>query len=355
MATPFDPDRLRITGPGRRIAEGVLSDQRGTVHYAVDQEGNLVYRTGEAAAGAEAGHFWVDREGAVQPASEHKVRVTAELWESLALSPDGTRVALSHNEGGDSHVRVQPLAPGAPPRRLTFEGTVNVRPAWTPDGEGLVFVSDRGAEGRTTRLYRVPADGSAEPQLVLAADREVEEGFVSPDGGWLVYRLGGASSSNRDIHARRIGADADTMPVPLAATAANERAPALSPDGRWLAYVTDETGLDEVFVTRFPEGTGKWQVSLRGGTSPVWGPDGELFFISFSNRMTSARYRGDTRSFDVLGYEELFAVDGFITSLTAAAYQVAEDGRFLVIALDSRQGDRVVWVRNWVQEMLASY
>ena len=37
--------------------------------------------------------------------------------------------------------------------------------------------------------------------------------------------------------------------------------------------------------------------------------------------------------------------------LNAASYRVADDGRFLVIALDSQRGGRVIWVRNWIQEM----
>jgi hypothetical protein len=57
--------------------------------------------------------------------------------------------------------------------------------------------------------------------------------------------------------------------------------PNISPDGRWLAYVSDETGHFEVYVTSFPSGEGKWQISTEGGTEIAWGPKGsELFWIS---------------------------------------------------------------------------
>jgi WD40-like Beta Propeller Repeat len=39
----------------------------------------------------------------------------------------------------------------------------------------------------------------------------------------------------------------------------------VSPDGKWIAYVSAETGRSEVYVTSFPLGIGKWQIS-SGGT-----------------------------------------------------------------------------------------
>ena len=42
---------------------------------------------------------------------------------------------------------------------------------------------------------------------------------------------------------------------------------------------SNESGGGEVYVTRFPEPVGKWQVSTDGGGFPVWSRDGrELFY-----------------------------------------------------------------------------
>ena len=61
-------------------------------------------------------------------------------------------------------------------------------------------------------------------------------------------------------------------------TSFDEHTPKLSPDDRWLAYVSNESGRDEIFVTRFPP-SGKWQISTEGGTEPMWSRDGrELFY-----------------------------------------------------------------------------
>jgi Tol biopolymer transport system component len=62
-------------------------------------------------------------------------------------------------------------------------------------------------------------------------------------------------------------------------TAFNEDFGSFSPDGQWVAYKSDDTGKDQVFVARFPEGDRKIQVSLAGGSRPLWSRDGrELYF-----------------------------------------------------------------------------
>lgn len=347
MGAPFDPEALEITGPARAVVNGVLLDATAVMHYAVSRSGSLVYRTSGAAPGT-GGLIWLDRDGTATRASDLTVGLTVGLWDALALSPDGTRVALSITEGATSHVWVQSLAEEAPPNRVTFNGSLNVRPRWTPDGASLTYVTNAG--GTPTELWRKAADGRGIPETVVASDREVEEGLISPNGEWVVYRLGG-TFSNRDIYGRRL--DQDSVGIPLVATDANERGMLLSPDGRWLAYVSDETGRDEVFVRPFPEvSAGKWQVSSGGGGSPVWGKRGtELFYIGSSNTLIAARYAAAAGSFLVTGTEPLFSTSGMLTGPNTAVYDVSpDDQRFLMISLGGRNDD-LVWVQNWLQEL----
>jgi hypothetical protein len=50
-------------------------------------------------------------------------------------------------------------------------------------------------------------------------------------------------------------------------------------DGRWIAYQSDETGRAEIFVSDFPKGARKAQVSRSGGDTPSWRSDArELYF-----------------------------------------------------------------------------
>jgi dipeptidyl aminopeptidase/acylaminoacyl peptidase len=53
-----------------------------------------------------------------------------------------------------------------------------------------------------------------------------------------------------------------------------------SPDGRWLAYTSNESGRLEVYVQPWPGPGPRQQVSVDGGTSPAWNPNGrEIFFL----------------------------------------------------------------------------
>jgi Tol biopolymer transport system component len=47
----------------------------------------------------------------------------------------------------------------------------------------------------------------------------------------------------------------------------------LSRDGRWLAYESNDSGQFEVYVRPLPDvEAARYQISPRGGTRPVWGP-----------------------------------------------------------------------------------
>jgi hypothetical protein len=56
---------------------------------------------------------------------------------------------------------------------------------------------------------------------------------------------------------------------------------ALSPDNRWMAFVSNESGIPEIYVQSFPDGEQRWKVSSEGGSEPQWRQDGkELYFLS---------------------------------------------------------------------------
>jgi hypothetical protein len=52
--------------------------------------------------------------------------------------------------------------------------------------------------------------------------------------------------------------------------------------------MSGETGRAEIYVKPFPEGPGKWQVSVDGGNFPRWRRDGKELFFYFNNSMFAA-------------------------------------------------------------------
>ena len=59
--------------------------------------------------------------------------------------------------------------------------------------------------------------------------------------------------------------DADRRAFPVVQTPFMEKDGQFSPDGQWIAYTSDESGVPEVYVQRFPSRGTRLQVSINGG------------------------------------------------------------------------------------------
>jgi serine/threonine-protein kinase len=149
-------------------------------------------------------------------------------------------------------------------------------------------------------------------------------------------------------------ASGNDTPRPLVATEYIEADPALSPNGRWLAYVSNRTGRPEIWVQGYPEGP-VVRVSNNGGYEPRWSADGRELFYFVGNAMMAVKMQtADEPSFDAP--VQLFAGRFLLTTnSTAASYDVARDGRFLMIeppgANDRPALASIVVVQNWAEEL----
>jgi hypothetical protein len=125
----------------------------------------------------------------------------------------------------------------------------------------------------------------------------------------------------------------------------------LSPDGRWLAYSSTESGREEVYVTHFPGGEGKWQVSQSGGTFPTWRADSkEIFFIAPDGSVSAATVKTDRGEFESEQVHSLFAA-GYIAPL-GNPFDAAPDGqRFIFTTLPESPATPLVLVTNWTEEL----
>ncbi len=182
------------------------------------------------------------------------------------FSPDGKRIAVDVEPGGDLVGDIWLYDRAASTfARLTFEGT-GVFPEWTRDGSALLY-SAVGASG-SRELYRVPADRSSPPAMLVHGDWPIFESSPSPNNGPLFFR-DNAEGSGRDIYIVRNG----QKPAKFAASQFQERSPAVSPDGGLVLYTSNESGTDQIYVRRV-DGEERAQVSTGGGSEPRWTPAG---------------------------------------------------------------------------------
>ena len=117
MAVAFDLEQLEVTGTPVPILQGVMQ-ARGGISYAqltFSDTGTLVYIRSDTSLGQERTLVWVDRKGAVQP-----LAAPPRYYDRFDLSPDGQRVALQINPGGDADLWVYDIGRETL-TRLTFD------------------------------------------------------------------------------------------------------------------------------------------------------------------------------------------------------------------------------------------
>ena len=110
----------------------------------------------------------------------------------------------------------------------------------------------------------------------------------------------------------------------------------------------------EVYVRPFPEGSGKWQVSVNGGTQPHWRRNGgELFYVEESTLMAVSV---STEQGFILGQpERLFESEDLRRNDYASPqYDVSADGqRFLTTTPaedENAPKPSIRVVQNWFAE-----
>jgi Tol biopolymer transport system component len=329
FATPFDLNGLDFSGEHIPLFEGV---QASYFHadMALGKDGTVLFVKGPSAPIQRGEVVWVDRTGAVEPVDP--------AWgmagfNTPALSPDGTRLAISVAEESGTEIHVKDL-PDGNSSPLTADRGTSWRPSWTPDGDSIVYATD---DSGPYEIRKVPSDGSSMGayQVVLQLDRRVPHAVITPNGRTLVFRVGSVTGGTADIGLmdRATGEVNET----LKATDFNEMGMAISPDERWLAYVSDATGPREVFVLSFPDVEADFEkVSRNGGTEPVWGPEGqnELFYRDANGWMMAATYSTDP-VFTVESLDTLFDARPFADNAPSRAYDIGPDGeRFLMIRME---------------------
>jgi Tol biopolymer transport system component len=340
-AVAFDPDRLAVLRNSLPIVQGVDGDvATGSMHIGLARNGTLVYVPGQMEGGL-CYLSLVDMNGKSVnlPAPPHS-------YGGPRVSPDGKRIAVVLATGRDYDIWIYDIARNSL-TRITFGGS-NKTPVWSPDSKRLAYWS-----GEKQSVLSSAADGSGTPNILFAGSPH--RYFVdswSRDGRFLVLDCQTGGPNYTDI--MLLPLDGNKTIETFIDDPFDTRLADLSPDGKWIAYVSNESGIYQVYVQPFPGHGGKWQVSAEGGTEPRWSPDGRRLYYRNQGKLFGVSV-GTGASFTVSRPQVLIARYRPFINDTGLTFDAASDGQHIVttqpVSADSLQ--RVAIVLNWGEELKA--
>jgi len=280
VAQRFHVSQQRLSGEPIPVASTPLVlGALGEPNVSTSSNGVLAFLSADRANNRLA---WLDRTGRPLGAAQ----LPPGAYAALALSPDNLQIALERTSTAtSSDILLLELLRGTT-TRLTFDPMLDRFPLWSPDGERVVFASNRDG---SYQLYAKSANATGPEQMLPTGPSALLKWPTdwSRDGSWIAYDAYD-STAGFDLWAAPVSGD--RPPVLYLRTPSNESGGRFSPDGRWLAYTSNESGRTEVYVQSFPVPGRRTQVSNGGGDQPRWRRDGrELFYIAPGEKLMGVR------------------------------------------------------------------
>ena len=179
-------------------------------------------------------------------------------------SPDGTKIALTLSRDGNPEIYVIRASDGAMLRRLTNNRAIDTSPAWSPNGREIAFVSDR--EGGP-QIFVMSATGSNQRRVSFNGTYNTAPDW-SPRKGTRLLAYTTRVSGGFDIVTLDI--DSGEMTRITQNQGTNEE-PSFSPNGRAIAFASRRKQGAGIYVAN-ADGTGKQHRIYAGdATSIDWG------------------------------------------------------------------------------------
>ena len=171
------------------------------------------------------------------------------LYSQSAFSPDGRLLAFTALGQGKELLYILDVARRKRIARIELPLDGITSPSWSPDGHRLVFSGDHGG---ITDLYTVNADGSDLRQLTSDKYADLQPQW-SPDGSTLAFATDRGSPANlatlRFPKLRIALYDMATGHIELLPNQAGLNInPVWAPDSRSLAYVSNRSGIENLFL-----------------------------------------------------------------------------------------------------------
>ena len=220
--------------------------------------------------------------------------------EGPSWSPDGDRIVFASDRGDNPGLNIYVMdSKGRILMKLTNESS-NGQPAWSPDGTKIAFTrSFRGVH-----IWVIDADGGNLIQLTHLGSNYSPA--WSPDGVRIAF-VSAKRHAEPEIYA--MDSDGDNQ-VRLTDDLTPKDNPSWSPDGEWIAYDDRVGWLSQISVVR-TDGSGRTKRLTDHEPSkgnPAWSPDGDT--IAYVVREDGVRETIDLMTSDGRHLKQLTEDDG---------------------------------------------
>jgi eukaryotic-like serine/threonine-protein kinase len=315
VAQPFDLSHLSVRGVPAPVVAGVeFATGKFLGNFSASQSGTLVYQRDFT---PKKQIIWLDRNGA-----EAAKAGEPDYFFGASLSPDGRQVLIARGQSSKRDLWIMDSQRGTL-SRATFDPAGMILGIWSPDGKDFAVSVANGYEIRRTGLQ-----GSATEQLFAPDQVSKYPTDWTADGQTLIMTVQNPKT-NQDVETMSL---ADHKLAPLVQTTSNEYAGNLSPNGHFLTYASNETGRLELYVTQFPQGRLKWQVSSQGvsGAEPLrfsaWNHDGKtLYYIDGTGAVMAVPIESEN-PFKVGPPRKIYSANAGVSEIAASP-----DGKLMIL------------------------
>jgi eukaryotic-like serine/threonine-protein kinase len=337
MAQAFDPAGLRLQGKPVSLAESVEYYNPRDVGYFSVSRNVLLYRQ---AIPENRELIWMDTSGK-----------EVDHWGEPAPYDGGSFSPASHTlilSRANSRGRGNSLWLADTERktvtRLTPDSEASQTAVVSADGNSMLIVPTNGYQS-SVKQRSLTASGKEEQLIETGGFLYVED--ESQDGRYASFSL---QDPKTGFDVYYMDLKGDRKLVPFLNSPYGESASKFSPDHKWLAYASDENGSLELYVTPFPGGGFKWQVSAGGvkagifGNLTSWSADGKALRYARGDKIYSVDVRTNGDKLEFSAPKEVMTVPADVGVIS-----ILPDGKRILGTrpVGHRAAAPIVLVLNW--------
>ncbi|MFC7396251.1 Tol-Pal system beta propeller repeat protein TolB [Chelatococcus sp. GCM10030263] len=184
-----------------------------------------------------------------------------DMTSSPRFSPDGQRLLLSLQQGGNANIYMMDLR-SRTTTRLTSTNAIDTGPSFSPDGSQIAFESDRGG---SQQIYIMPA-GGGEAQRISFGEGAYGQPVWSPRGDYIAFTRQANGKFGIGIM------KPDGSGERILTEGFHNEGPSWAPNGQFIMFWRDSGGGGKLFMVDI---TGRVEVPVPTpsfASDPAWSP-----------------------------------------------------------------------------------